>query len=95
MLALETRICEPLDANAVADFDRRVGGVCANGYDIANSFVPTNEREFGLERPVALAGVQVCVAHASAMQLDETLSWGKFLRLLYWIVVPDLYGRVV
>jgi hypothetical protein len=69
--------------------------VCANGYDVADPFVPTDEREFGRERPVTLAGVQVRVAHASALQLDETFSRGEFLRLLDWIVVLDLYRRVV
>ena len=67
----------------------------ANSYDVADTLVPADEREFGRERPVTLAGMQVCVTHASAMQLDETLSWCELLRLLDWIVMPDLYGRIV
>ncbi len=69
--------------------------MCADGYDVANPFVPADERDFGRERPVTLAGMQVRVAHASAMQLDETLSRSELLGLLDRIVMPDLYGRVV
>lgn len=70
LLALETRVCEPLDADSVANLDWRVNGVRANGNDIANTFVTADERELVRKRPVALAGVQVGVAHAGALHLE-------------------------
>ena len=67
----------------------------ANGYDVADPLVSADEREFGREWPVTLAGVQVRMTHASAMQLDQTLSRCELLRLFDRIVMLDLYGRVV
>jgi len=46
LLALETRVREPLDADSIANLDWRVDGVRPNSGDLANAFVPTDEREF-------------------------------------------------
>ena len=64
LLALETGVREPLDADSVANLDRGVDGVRANGNNLTNTFVPTNEWELVGQGPVPLAGVQVRVAHA-------------------------------
>ena len=69
--------------------------MCANSYNLADPLMPADEWEFGCKGPVALARVQVRVAYASAMQLDETLSRGELLRLLDRVVFPDLNGRIV
>ena len=69
--------------------------MCANGYNVADSFVPADEREFARKRPVTLAGMQVRVTHASAIHLDETFSWGELFRLLDRVVVLNLYRRIV
>ena len=66
----------------------------ANSDDFADAFVTANKREFARKWPVALAGVQVGVAYASAVHLDEALSWSELLRLLHRMVFPDADGCV-
>ncbi len=68
--------------------------MCADSDDFTNAFVTTDEGEFVSKWPVALAGVQVRVAYASAIHLDETLSWSELLWLLHRIVVLDADGCI-
>jgi hypothetical protein len=86
---LETRVREPLDADSVANLDRTVDGIRANGNDLANTFVATDEWELVRKRPVAQAGMQVGVAHAGAAHLDETLPRCELLWLLHRMVILD------
>ncbi len=94
LLALETGVREPLDADSVANLDRRVDGVRTNGNDLTNTFMPTNEWELVRQGPVPLAGVQVRVAHAGTVHLNETLSRGELLGLLHRMVILDKDGRI-
>jgi hypothetical protein len=89
LFTLETRVCEPLDADSIANIDRRVVSVSTNSDDLADAFVTADKRKFVSEWPVALAGVQVGVAYAGAMHLYETLSWCELLWLFHRIVIPD------
>jgi hypothetical protein len=66
--------------------------VCANGDDVTDTFVATDEGELVSKWPVALAGVQVRVAHSGALHLDEALSWGELVWLLHRMVIPDRDG---
>jgi hypothetical protein len=69
--------------------------VCTNGDNLANAFVPPNEWELAREWPIAHTGVEVCVAHASAIHLEKTLSWSEVLWLLHRIVISDADRCVV
>ena len=66
----------------------------ANSDDFADAFVTADKREFVRKWPVAKAGVQVGVAYASAVHLDEALSWSEFLWLLHRVVIPDADGCI-
>jgi len=68
--------------------------VRANSDDFADAFVTADKREFVRKWPVTLAGVQVGVAYASAVHLDEALSWSELLWLLHRVVAPDADGCV-
>jgi hypothetical protein len=68
--------------------------VRANCDDLADAFVAADERELVSEWPVTIAGVQVGVAYASAMHLDETFPWSELVWLFHRIVVPDGDGCV-
>jgi hypothetical protein len=68
--------------------------VCADSNDIANTFVATNKWELVGKRPIALTGMQVGVAHAGTVHLDETLSRSELFWLLHWIVILDENGFV-
>jgi hypothetical protein len=89
---LETRVREPLDADSVTNLDGRVDGVRANSDDLANTFVATDEWELARKRPVAQAGMQVGVAHAGAVHLDETLSRFELFWLFHRMVILDEDG---
>lgn len=54
--------------------------------------VPANERELGLERPVALAGVEIGVADTGALEADEALAGLEVLGLADGVVVNDVEG---
>jgi hypothetical protein len=62
MLAATARGVQPRHADAISFLDALDVG--ADGRDIANALVPGNERQRGLDRPVALGCVQVGVTHA-------------------------------
>lgn len=53
-----------------------------------------NEGQLRLNRPVAVAGVQVGVADTRAIELNETLAGLELLGLLDGVVVDDLEGGV-
>ena len=56
--------------------------------------VSSDQRELGLERPVALAGVEVGVADARAVHLDETLAGREVLWLPDGVVVANVDGLI-
>lgn len=66
----------------------------ANSDDFADAFVTADKWEFVRKWPVTLASVQVGVAYASAVHLDEALSWSELLWLLHRVVAPDADGCV-
>jgi hypothetical protein len=68
--------------------------VGANSDNFSDAFMTADEGELVSEWPVALAGMQVSVTHASAMHLDETFSRSELVRLLYRIVVLNGDGCV-
>ena len=53
-----------------------------------------NQGQLRGERPVVVAGVEVGVADAGAVELDETLAGGEVLGLLDGVVVDDGERRV-
>lgn len=73
-LARQTRAVEPLEAGVVADL--KVVDQLALGDDDARALVPAHQRHLHRQRPVALHGVQVGVAHARVADLDEDLVGG-------------------
>lgn len=64
----------------------------ADSDDAANTFVATDEGRLRWDGPVTLGGVQVRVAHARALHLDEALAWCEILRLLHGEVGLDFEG---
>lgn len=68
--AAEARAVEPLDAGEVAQLN--VGDEAAAGNDDAGAFVAADEgQRFRVERPVAHHGVEVGVADARVLDVDE------------------------
>ena len=72
MLAVAAGGVQPGHADPVALLDRRDAG--ADGRDGADALVAGNEGRRGLHRPVAVGGVQVGVAHARGLDLDQDLA---------------------
>ena len=72
MLAVAARGIEPGDADAVAFLDVRDAG--AHRGDVAHTLVARDEWRCGLDRPVAVGGMQVGVTHAARRDLDEDLA---------------------
>lgn len=54
--------------------------------------VSSDQRELGLERPVALAGVEVGVADTGALEADEALAGLEVFGLADGVVVDDVEG---
>ena len=63
---------EPRHADSVALLDDR--DARAQRDDTTDRFVAGNEREFGLEGPVAVGGVEIGVADAAGFGLDQDLA---------------------
>ena len=72
MLAMTAGRVEPWHADAVALFDDRDAG--ADRGDAADGLMTRNERQLGLQRPVAGRGMKVGVAHAAGLGLDQDLA---------------------
>ena len=72
MPAVAARRIEPRDADAVAFLDVRNAG--ADGGDMADALMARDEGRLGLDRPIAVRGVQVGVADAARRDLDEDLA---------------------
>ncbi len=87
LLAVEARVGDPLDTDALAKLDGAVGGVLANGDDFADTLVATDERRHGLDGPVTERGVQICVADTGAEHLEETFAGGEVLWRLHGVVL--------
>lgn len=64
VVAVEAGVGEPLDADAVAELDGRLGGVGAYGDDDPGAFVSADELRLCFQRPVAQGGVEIGVAAA-------------------------------
>ncbi len=73
VLAMATGGVKPGHADPVAFL--HVPHACADGDDMAHALMARDERRLGLERPVAVGGVEVGVADAGRRYLDEDLSW--------------------
>jgi hypothetical protein len=72
MLAVAAGRVKPWHADSVALLDDR--DACAERDDTADGFVARDERDFGLEGPVAGRGVEIRVADAARLGLDEDLT---------------------
>lgn len=69
--AVETGAIDPLDAGVVANLD--VADELATGDDDAGSLVAADQGQLGRDGPVAEHGVQVRVADARVLDVDEHL----------------------
>ena len=87
VFTIETRIREPLDANTVPDLDRTIDRMVADSDDLADTLVAANQGGLRLERPVSKGGMQIRVADASAVKLDETFAGSKLCLSLDGVVV--------
>lgn len=76
LLAAHARPVQPLDAHVVANLD--VGDQLAAGYHHAGSLVAADEGHLGGEGPVSIDGVEVGVADAAVLDVDEDLVRGWF-----------------
>jgi hypothetical protein len=94
LLAIQTRVRKPLDADAVTQLNGRVGSVRTNSDDIANTLVPADQGSAGRNGPVAAARVQVCVAHARAVEPDKALPGLELIGLSDRVIMPDFDGGV-
>ena len=69
---MTARRVEPGHADAVAFFDDR--DARADGGDKSDGLMTRNERQLGLQRPVAMRGMKIGVAHAAGLGLDQDLA---------------------
>jgi hypothetical protein len=72
ILAVATGRVEPGHPDAVALLDDRHPR--SRGDDPSDALMARNERERGLERPVAARGMKIGVAHAAGLGLDQDLA---------------------
>ena len=72
MLAMAAGRVEPRHADSVALLDDRDAG--AERDDAADRLVAGDERDFGLQGPVAGRGVEIGVADAAGFGLDQNLT---------------------
>ena len=93
-LALQARVGEPFDSDAIANFDRRARCVRTDGNDLTDTLMAADQRPVRGKWPVALACVEVGVTDAGAVHLDETLAGREVLWLLDGVVVADLDGLI-
>lgn len=89
LLAVTARICNPLDPDSLAYFDRRCLRMLRDGNDLPHAFVSSNQRQRRLKRPIAFANVEVGVTHSCADHLDETLAGGELGRLGDWDIMLE------
>jgi hypothetical protein len=71
MLARATRVVQPRDADGVSLLQARDARTDSGNY--AGTLMSGDEWRPGLDRPVALGGVQVRVTHAGCRDLDDNL----------------------
>lgn len=50
----------------------------ALGYNDTSALMASNQRHFGRQRPVALQSVQICVAYAAVLDIDQDFVWARF-----------------
>lgn len=91
-LAVQTRVRQPLDPHPVPQLDLLILRMRADRHNDAHALVAADERRLGGDGPVALGGVQVGVADAGAVHLDEALAGLEVLGLGHGLVVHDLEG---
>src|SRR5690606_9863081 len=75
VLAVTAGRVQPRNADAVAFLD--VGDALAHRDHMAYALVAGNEGGIGLYRPVAFSGVQVGVADATGLDLDQDVASGR------------------
>ena len=92
--ALQARVGEPFDSDAIADFDRGARCVRADGDDLTDTLVAADQGPVRGKGPVALACVEVGVADARAVHLDETLAGREVLWLPDGVVVANVDGLI-
>lgn len=76
--AAQARVVQPLDTNSLAELADIIGNQIAARHDDASTFVTTNERQLGGNRPVTVDGVQIGVADARVLDVDEDFLWAGF-----------------
>jgi len=91
LLTVSTRVRNPFDPNPLSHLDwaSLQYRPRTNGYNLANSFMTTDERRYGLDGPVAKCCVQVSVAHTGASHLDEAFVWLQVGNGLDWMFEGD------
>jgi hypothetical protein len=89
LLAVQARVCKPLNAYAITNLHGTFDGVLANSNNLPYTFMPANKRHFGIKRPIIITGVQVRVADPSTEQFDEAFAWSELRRLLDRIIPLD------
>src|SRR6266487_1819522 len=76
VLAGATGIAQPGDGNPVSLFD--VSNPCSNALDDPHAFMTRNEGKCGLDRPISMGGVNICMAQARGFNFDDDLPWFRF-----------------
>ena len=74
ILAIQTRIRQPLDAHHIPYLYRTIRCMLANRHNLPNALMPANQRSLRRKRPIAKRRMQIGVAHTSAVQLDKALA---------------------
>ena len=70
--AIQAAVREPLDTDSVSNLDWRIGSVRANGDNLADTLMSTDERVAWRYRPVTFFRVQVSMTYTCVSDLDET-----------------------
>ncbi len=71
ILAMTTRRVEPRNADPVALLHDR--NARSNGRYQTDALMSRNEREFGFQRPVSMRGMEIGVAYAAGLRLNQDL----------------------
>lgn len=77
LFAVKARIGDPLNAYTLAELDRAFGGVLADGNNLSNTLMSSDEWCHRLDGPITHSGVEISMADTRTVHLEETFAWSE------------------